>query len=139
MQWLIAFHVIGVVCWFSGLFYLPRLFVYHASCKDALGNARFKIMEHKLYYYITLPSAIVTSIFGLSLWLPNYNYYSHMNWLHAKLILVLCLWAYNLSCRRYVYLFKHDKNIHTEKFFRYFNEIPTVILVIIVILSFVKP
>src|SRR5688572_26157538 len=109
MQWLIAFHVISVVCWFSGLFYLPRLFVYHVSCEDAPGKARFKIMEHKLYYYITMPSAIFTTIFGLCLWLPHYNYYSHMNWLHAKLILVLCLWAYHLVCGYYVYLFKHDR------------------------------
>jgi putative membrane protein len=139
MQWLIAFHVIFVVCWFSGLFYLPRLFVYHADCHDQPGNERFKIMEHKLYYYITIPSAILATIFGLSLWLPHYDEYAHMTWLHAKLILVLILWFFTVACGYYVKQFKLNKNHHSHKFYRYFNEVPSIILVAVVILSFVKP
>lgn len=139
MLWLIAFHVIFIVCWFSGLFYLPRLFVYHAACKDEAGNERFKIMEHKLYYYITTPSALLATLCGLSLWLPKYSYYASMNWLHAKLILVVFLWAYHLSCGYYVHQYKHNKNTRSERFFRFYNEFPVLILVPVVILSFVKP
>lgn len=139
MQWLIAFHVIFMVCWFSGLFYLPRLFIYHVDCQERAGQQRFKIMEHKLYYYITMPAAILTTVCGLSLWLPRYAHYAHMNWLHIKLILVLVLWAYHLVCGYYVWCFKQDRNRHTDRFYRIFNEVPTVILVIIIILSFVKP
>ncbi|MFN7096665.1 MAG: CopD family protein [Gammaproteobacteria bacterium] len=139
MQWLIAFHVIFVVCWFSGLFYLPRLFVYHADCTDEPGNQRFKIMEHKLYFYITIPSAVLASLFGLMLWLPHYGMYAHMVWLHVKLILVLLLWVFTVVCGYYVKLFKANKNPYSHKFYRYFNEIPSIILVAVVILSFVQP
>lgn len=139
MELLIAFHVIFIVCWFSGLFYLPRLFVYHVSCAEKVGQERFKIMEHKLYYYITTPSGVLTTFCGLLLWLPRYDYYANMNWLHAKLILVVFLWIYHISCGYYLYQLRHDKNTKTERFFRFFNEVPVLILVPVVILSFVKP
>ena len=137
--WLLAFHVICVVCWFSGLFYLPRLFVYHADCEDKPGNERFKVMEHKLYYYITLPSAILASLLGLSLWLPQYTYYANDWWLHIKLIFVVFLWLFTLACGYYLKQFSLNLNVKTHRFYRYFNEIPSFILVVVVILSFVKP
>src|SRR3989338_1986455 len=97
MNWLIAFHIIAIVCWFAGLFYLPRLYVYHAQTDNLILKNQFKIMEHRLYYYITTPAALLTLIFGLSLWLPQYTYYSHMMWLHLKLILVALLYSYYFS------------------------------------------
>ncbi|MDF1654117.1 MAG: CopD family protein [Coxiellaceae bacterium] len=139
MLWVEAFHIIFMVCWFAGLFYLPRLFVYHADAKDSISNQRFKVMERKLYYAITLPAAVLTSIFGLWLLIPKHAYYSHLMWMHAKLILVIVLWLYTLYCGRLVYIFKHDANKHSHKWFRWFNEVPSILLLVIVILVVVKP
>ncbi len=134
-----AFHIIAVVAWFAGLFYLPRLFVYHSEASDAVGIARFKIMERRLYYGITWPSAVVTTLLGL--WLICYNpeYYMKSGWMHAKLGLVLLLWMYHLACGHYLKLFKTDRNNKSSTFFRVFNELPTLLLVGIVIMVVVKP
>ena len=139
MLWIKAFHIIWVVTWFSGLFYLPRLFVYHAKSQDAISNERFKVMERRLYYYITTPGCILTILFGI--WLLSFNYtaYSHMMWLHVKLILVALLVIYHIWCGKMVNDFKHDRNKHTHVYFRWMNEIPVVFLVIIIILATVKP
>ena len=95
MLWVKAFHIISMVTWFSGLFYLPRLFVYHANASDMISIERFKIMERKLYYFITTPGAILTLIFGV--WLISYNLqvYLHMPWVHIKLTLVFLLILYH--------------------------------------------
>jgi putative membrane protein len=139
MRWLLAFHIIFVVCWFAGLFYLPRLFVYHAETNNKQLHEQFKIMEHKLYYYITTPSAILVGIFGCSLWLPHYHHYAHMMWLHIKLVLVLLLYVYHIYLGVLLHRFKKDENKHSGKFYRMLNEIPSVLLIVIVILAVVQP
>ena len=139
MHWIEALHVIAMVTWFAGLFYLPRLFVYHTQVKDSVGNQRFKVMEKKLFYYITTPGGILTSFFGLWLLSLNYEAYSHMMWLHIKLILVAYLWLFHIYCGFLLHAFMHDKNKHSEKFYRIINEIPTVILITVIILVYVKP
>ncbi|MBP9722606.1 MAG: protoporphyrinogen oxidase HemJ [Gammaproteobacteria bacterium] len=150
MLWLKAFHIIALVAWFSGLFYLPRLFVYHCEISSDFNNNdntenynRFCTMERKLYYYITTPAAVITTSLGLVL---LYNYltlellsFSTAGWLHAKLSLVLFLWGYHSYCGVLVTKFKKRKNTFPSKFYRYFNEIPTFFLVSIVILTTVKP
>lgn len=139
MRWILALHIIAVVCWFAGLFYLPRLFVYHAQATDIISIERFKIMERRLYRGIMTPAAIASVFFGL--WLLNYNlsYYLHASWMIAKLILVLILIGYHACCGYYVKQFANDKNKHTHKFFRFFNEFPTLLLIAIVILVVVQP
>ena len=107
MLWIKAFHIIFVVTWFAGLFYLPRLFVYHAMCEDHAGNERFKVMERRLYYGIMAPGAALTLIFGIWLWL---GYGITGAWLHAKLALVVILIAYHLWSGKLLNDFKHDRN-----------------------------
>lgn len=139
MLWVKAFHVIAMVCWFAGLFYLPRLFVYHAQTADQPGRDRFKIMERKLYRGITTPSMIATIILGL--WLISYSPAGYMSqgWLHVKLLLVLVLVGYHFYCGRLVRLFRDDENNRGHVFYRWFNEFPVLILVGAVILAMVKP
>lgn len=139
MRWILALHIISMVAWMSGLFYLPRLFVYHTGAKDAAGNSRFKTMERKLYYMITWPAGLLTSLFGLILLFHKYDFYRHQNWMHVKLIAALLLWCFHLYCGHCLKQFKHDRNRHSEKFYRFFNEAPTVLLIIIVIAAIVKP
>lgn len=140
MLWLKAFHIIAMVTWFAGLFYLPRLFVYHAMSNDAISQERFKLMERKLYYGIMAPTAVFT--IGLGLWML-YSYawalFRNSLWLHLKLSLVLALVIFHLYCghlRRQFYL---NQNRHSHIFYRWINEIPVIILVLIVILTVVKP
>lgn len=139
IAWIKAFHVISMVAWFAGLFYLPRLFVYHTQAKDAISYERFKVMEYKLFFYIMSPAAILTAVFGFWLLSLNYVAYSHMMWLHIKLILVALLALFHLYCGKLLYDFRCHENKHSEKFFRIINEFPTVILICVVILTFVKP
>ena len=140
MLWVKAFHVIFMVTWFAGLFYLPRLFVYHALCSDEPGNKRFKIMERKLFYGIMTPGAVLTIVLGLWL-LVDYAWaaYSNMGWLHAKLALVLVLVVYHIYCGRLLNDFKHDRNRKSHVFYRWFNEVPVILLIVIVILVVVRP
>lgn len=139
MLWVKAFHIIFMVTWFSGLFYLPRLYVYHAMSTDSISNDRFKIMERKLYFGITTPGAIFTIIFGL--WLISYDAHDYMQqmWLHIKLGLVFLLLIYHFYLGKLLFDFKHDRNKHSHIFYRYINEIPVLFLVAIVILVIVKP
>ena len=125
-----------MVTWFAGLFYLPRLFVYHAMSDDLVGLERFKVMERKLYYGIMTPGAVLTVLFGLWLWL---GYGISGGWLHAKLALVIMLIAYHLYCGKLLADFKHDRNHHGHVYYRWFNEIPVVILIAVVMLAVVKP
>jgi len=140
MLWLKAFHLIFMVTWFAGLFYLPRLFVYHAECQDEPGRERFKVMERKLYYGITTPGMVLTLLFG-GWMLADYAWgaFSSHLWLHAKLTLILALIVYHMVCGKYVADFKHDRNRHTHVFYRWFNEVPVLILVGIILLATLKP
>ena len=134
-----AFHIIAMVAWFAGLFYLPRLFVYHAEAIDRISIDRFKIMEWRLYYAITWPAAIFTTVLGLALLRINPEYYLKAGWMHAKLGLIVLLWAYHLACGHYLLRFSHEKNTRKARFYRIFNEVPTVLLVAIVLIVVLKP
>jgi putative membrane protein len=136
MLWVKSFHIVFVVAWFAGLFYLPRLFVYHALTTDSAGIERFKIMERKLYHGIMTPSAMLAVALGLWLWL---GYGISGGWLHAKLALVILLIAYHGYCGRLLADFKHDRNRHGHVYYRWFNEVPVLILIAVVILVVVKP
>ncbi|MBI1965705.1 MAG: CopD family protein [Betaproteobacteria bacterium] len=136
MLWVKALHIVFMVTWFAGLFYLPRLFVYHAMTEDAAGRERFKVMERKLYYGIMTPGAVLTVAFGLWLWL---GYGSSGAWLHAKLALVAVLVAYHLWCGKLISDFQHDRNTKSHIWLRWFNEFPVVVLIAAVILAVVKP
>ena len=136
MLWIKSLHIIFMVTWFAGLFYLPRLFVYHAMSDDLPSIERFKIMERKLYYGIMTPGAVLTIIFGMWLWL---GYGISGSWLHAKLTLVAILVAYHFYCGKLLTDFKLDRNQHGHIYYRWFNEIPVVILFAVVILVVVKP
>lgn len=139
MLYVKAFHIIAMVAWFAGLFYLPRLFVYHAEATDIISFARFKIMERRLYYGITWPAAIVTTLLGIWLLSYNWDYYWQAGWMHAKLSLVVLLWIYHLSCGYYLRYFNTDQNARSGRFFRFFNEVPTLLLIGIVVLVVVMP
>lgn len=136
MLWIKALHIVFVVTWFAGLFYLPRLYVYHAMADDPPGIERFKIMERKLYYGIMTPSAILAVAFGLWLWL-GYGFAG--GWLHAKLALVLVLIGYHLWCGRLLREFREDRNRRSHVWYRWFNEFPVLLLLVIVLLVVVKP
>lgn len=139
MQWVLAFHVIFVICWFAGLFYLPRLFVYHAMASDQISIDRFKVMERKLFWGIMTPSGILATIFGFWYLYANIALFEHQMWMHIKLILALFLWLYHAVCWKYLLDFKNDRNKHSDKFYRYFNEIPVLFLIAIVVLVIVQP
>ena len=139
MAWILAFHLIAMVAWFAGLFYLPRLFVYHTQCADDLrGAARFKIMERKLFWMIMTPAGVLTTILGFWLLYLNPSLLQHL-FFHFKMGLVLLLWIYHVYCGFLLHSFKCDRNRHSEKFYRFFNEIPTLLLFGIIIMAIVKP
>lgn len=136
--WLKALHIIFVITWFAALFYLPRLFVYHAMSTDAPSIERFKLMERKLYRGIMTPSAILAVGFGLSLlWLAPQ--WLQQGWLHAKLTLVVALIGYHIWCGRLLRAFLDDRNSRSHVWYRWFNEAPALALFAIVILVVVKP
>ncbi len=136
MTWIKALHVIFTVTWFAGLFYLPRLFVYHAMAEDAVGKERFKVMERKLFWGIMTPGAVLTIVFGLWLWL---GYGVSGGWLQAKLAVVVLLIAYHIYCVKLLADFAHERNTKSHVWYRWFNEVPTVLLFAAVILVVVKP
>jgi putative membrane protein len=136
MLYLKAFHIIFVVTWFAGLFYLPRLYVYHAMSSDAVSNERFKVMERKLFWGIMTPSALLAVGLGLWLWL---GYGFDGGWLHLKVALVVLLLAYHVWTWRAMLDFKHDRNTRSHVFYRWMNEAPVLILIAVVILVVVKP
>ena len=141
MLWFRALHIVFVVSWFAGLFYLPRLFVYHAMAQDdPKGVARFKIMERKLYWGIMTPGAVMTLLFGLIM-LQGYAWaaYKSQGWLHAKLALVLGLLGFHAWCGKLLVDFKHDRNTRSHVWYRFFNEVPLFFLVAITLLVVVKP
>ena len=135
MLWVKSLHIIFVVTWFAGLFYLPRLFVYHAMAGDE-GSERFKVMERKLYWGIMAPGAALSIVFGVWLW---WAYGFAGVWLTAKLVVVVLLIAYHLYCGKLLADFANDRNTKSHVWFRWFNEVPTVFLAAGVILVVVKP
>jgi protoporphyrinogen IX oxidase len=140
MLWIKAFHILTVITWFAAMFYLPRLFVYHAMADDAISIERFKVMERKLYKGIMMPSFIVTTLMGWWM-LQDYAWevYSNQFWLQLKLILVGMLIIYHFYCGYLVGVFAEDKNTRSHTFYRWFNEIPVLLLIGIIILVVVKP
>ncbi|NOY63359.1 MAG: CopD family protein [Gammaproteobacteria bacterium] len=139
MLWVKAFHIIFMVTWFAGLFYLPRLFVYHAVCDDAPGNARFKVMERKLFIIMTI-GAIGTTLLGLWM-LFDYAWLmaSGSGWLHVKMMLVIALIIYHVYCWTLVKVFRDDQNRRDHIFYRWFNEFPALVLMAVVVLVVVRP
>ncbi|KAA8978008.1 MULTISPECIES: protoporphyrinogen oxidase HemJ [Gammaproteobacteria] len=139
MLWIKAFHLMAMVTWFAGIFYLPRLFVYHAMTEDEPGRERFRTMERKLYRGIMNPSMIATLIFGTWLIALNPEYYLQQGWLHIKLLLIAVLVAYHLWCGHFVRLFRDDRNTRGHIFFRWINEAPVLLLVAIILLAVLRP
>ena len=138
MLWLKAFHLIFVVCWFAGLFYLPRLFVNHAMAQEQATRDQLKIMERKLYRFTT-PFMVLTILFGVALILTNPDYYLKAGWLHAKLTLVALLIGYHGYCGVLVKRFETDANRRGHVWYRWFNELPVLVLFGVVILAVVRP
>lgn len=137
--WFKAWHVISVICWFAALFYLPRLFVYHAMSEDQLSHERFIVMERKLYRGIMTPAMVATWVFGLLMLVPNWAAYQTQGWLNIKLALVIVLTIYHFFCGYYRKKLMGDAHHKTHQFWRWFNEAPTIILVVVVCLVIVKP
>ena len=129
-------HIIAVITWFAGLFYLPRLFVYHAMSNDSISLERFKTMERKLYNGIMTPSAVITILTGF--YLMTYFGFEAL-WVKIKITLVIILFAYHIMCYKYLKSFKENKNDKTHTYYRWFNEFPVIILISIIILVVYKP
>lgn len=137
--WVKAFHVIFMVAWFAGLFYLPRLFVYHAEASDAVGRERFKIMEKRLSILMSI-AAVATIVFGI--WLIGmlgWGWFMNTGWIHAKILLVVLLLGFHGWCQAQVKKFREDRASDSAGYFRLMNEVPTFFLVAIVVLAIVKP
>ena len=135
MLWLKAFHIVMVVSWFAGLFYLPRIFVNHAMAVELVDKQRLTLMEGKLYRFVT-PIGALAVISGLWLW---FGYGFAGGWLHVKTALVAVLVAYHLYCGHLVKVFAEDRNTRSHVWFRFFNEVPVLVLIAVVILVVVKP
>lgn len=138
MLWVKSLHVIFMVTWFSGLFYLPRIFVYHAMTEDQATRDTFKVMERKLLI-MTHIGGLLTLLFGLILLTVWFGAYLSEGWMQLKLLLVVALMIYHGFCVKFVSEFKHDKIRHSHKWFRLFNEIPVLFLFGSVVLVFVRP
>ena len=135
MLWIKALHIIFVVTWFAGLFYLPRLFVYHAMAEDAPSRERFKVMERKLYWGIMAPGALFAVVFGV--WMMSFGFTGA--WLYAKLAVVALTLAYHVWCGKLLRDFARDANTKSHVWYRWFNEIPVILLAAAVVLVVVKP
>ncbi len=136
MLWIKSFHIIFMVTWFAGLFYLPRLFVYHAMSEDTASRERFKVMERKLFVGIMTPGALLTIVSGLWLWL-EYGFYG--GWLYAKMALVGVLVVYHIYCGKLMNDFRRDRNRYGHVFYRWLNELPVVVLIAVILLVELQP
>ncbi|MBR2125075.1 MAG: protoporphyrinogen oxidase HemJ [Acetobacter sp.] len=140
VRWLLAFHVISVIAWMAGLFYLPRLFVYHCQVQPQSGESnRFKLMERRLYYYIMAPALVASVLTGIALGLVPGLFDRYAWWWHTKLLAAVLLVVFHGYCGLWLRGFARDCNKHSEKFYRVVNEIPTVLMIIIVIMVVVQP
>ena len=138
MLWLKAFHIIFVVCWFAGLFYLPRIFVYYAASEHRVTRTQLAVMAGKLYRFVT-PFMVIAIVLGLAMLAMNPDYYLHAKWMWLKLGGVVFLIFYHLQCGRYVHAINNNLNRRGHVFFRFFNEVPVLFLFGIVILAVIKP
>lgn len=138
MLWLKAFHIIFVVCWFAGLFYLPRIFVYYAASEHAVVRAQLAVMARKLYRFVT-PFMLIAIALGLALLASNPDYYLQARWMWLKLGGVVFLVIYHLLCGHYMRAINDNRNRHGHVFYRFFNEAPVLFLFGIVILAVLKP
>ena len=132
-----SLHLLFLVTWFAGLFYLPRLFVYHAQASDRISIERFKVMERKLFWGIATPGGVLTLVSGLWLWLGWFP--EAGGWLHAKLALVAVLVAYHAWCGKLMLDFRNERNTRSHVWFRWFNEFPVLVLAAIILLVVFKP
>jgi putative membrane protein len=137
MLWLKAFHIVFVVTWFAGLFYLPRLFVYHCAATDPGGRERFVVMERRLFSLMTLGGTLAV-VFGVSM-VATAPAYMDFLWLRVKLVLVAGLIVYHLWCRRLMHDLRDGRSSHSQRWYRMFNEVPMLFLIAIVVLAVVKP
>ena len=138
MLWLKALHIIAVICWFAGIFYLPRIMVYYASSNTEDTRRQLALMAWKLYRFMT-PIAFIAVLLGFALVLQNTDYYLQAQWLWLKLVAVILLCIYHYYCGRLVTALQNDTDNHTHVYFRLFNEVPVIFLVIIVVLAVLKP
>ncbi len=138
MLWLKAFHIIFVVCWFAGLFYLPRIFVYYAASEHAATRQQLAVMARRLYRFVT-PFMLIAIVLGLAMIALNPDYYLHTGWMWLKLAGVAFLVIYHLQCGRYMRAINADSDRHGHVFYRFFNEIPVLFLFGIVLLAVLKP
>jgi putative membrane protein len=137
MLWIKAFHVIFMVTWFAGLFYLPRLFVYHADCTDQPGNERFQVMERKLFAIMTI-GGVLAAFFGV--WLVvGWHWPIAELWLQIKLVIVAALIGYHIYCGVLVKRFRSNQNLYSGLFYRWFNEFPALVLIAVVLLAVLRP
>ena len=137
--WLKAFHLISIICWFAGLFYLPRLFVYHSDSSDAISNDRFKTMEKKLHNIIMMPAMSSVILTGSGLFYLNAPVYLANRWFLVKMSAIAMLLVFHACCTWHMWQFRADKNTYTRRYFIPFNEIPSVLLICIIIMVVVKP
>jgi protoporphyrinogen IX oxidase len=137
MLWLKAFHLVFVVTWFAGLFYLPRLFVYHVAATDSTGRERFALMERRLFVLMSL-GGLLALAFGIAL-LVRTPAYLALDWMRLKLVLVALLLGYHVWCYRLMAALAQGRPVHSQPWYRWFNEIPTVFLVAIVLLAVLRP
>ncbi|KZN58977.1 CopD family protein [Pseudoalteromonas luteoviolacea] len=134
-----ALHIFFMVAWFAGIFYLPRLFIYHTMTEEKACKAMLKIMERRLLYFVT-PFAILTGIFGvLTIVEFGREWFKHNMWLHYKLVFVIILYIYHGYCFKLLADFKHDRNIRSTRFYRFYNEFPVFLLLPIILLAVLKP
>lgn len=138
MLWIKAFHIVAVISWFAAIFYLPRLFVYHAMAEDAVGRERFKVMERKLYRGIGTPAMIATLVLGVWLAVLGWDYYRTQTWFWLKVALVLTVVGYHHVCGMFLRRFARDEAVPGHRFFRFFNELPVFSLIAIVLLVVLK-
>lgn len=137
-EWIRAFHIIFLVTWFAGLFYLPRLYVYHAMPENKPSFELFKVMERRLFGIMTI-GAVLTSVFGIWMIILSEGVILQLGWFHAKALLLLLLIVYHYFCWRLMQTFRVGENLRSHKWYRYFNEIPGLLLILIVIFAVVKP
>jgi putative membrane protein len=137
MLWLKAFHIVFVVTWFAGLFYLPRLFVYHVAASDPISRERFVVMERRLFGMMTM-GGVLAIAFGLTMVATAPGYLDFL-WLRVKLVLVAALVVYHLWCRKLIRDLRDGRNSHSQRWYRMFNEVPLLFLIAIVVLAVVKP
>jgi len=138
MLWIRALHIIFVVCWFAGLFYLPRIFVYYAASDHPETRQQLAVMARRLYRFVT-PFMVLTAVFGFWMIFTNSNYYLSAPWMWLKLAGVLFLIVYHFQCGRYVTRINADQDDHSHVFYRFFNEVPVLFLFGIVFLVVLKP